>query len=238
MLVFTPSASNLKDKRLRQALSLAIDRAQLRKTLWNDRNYTPNGHQLPSFGKMYNPDRPGYVYDPEKAKKLLKEAGYDGREISFRVIPNYYLNGTEASQILQQMWKKVGINVALRFVDNFKQVRSKGVEIYSWSNTHRLPDPTGALMITWGPRAAIQRRYKFWTPPEAFNNGLNEILTTYDMDKRYAAFQKVLDIYEDEMPGTMLYNALYSYAVKKNIDWTPFPILFMDFRPDVLKIKG
>ncbi|MEQ8195258.1 MAG: oligopeptide ABC transporter substrate-binding protein, partial [Rhodospirillales bacterium] len=109
---------------------------------------------------------------------------------------------------------------------------------YAWSNTHRLPDPTGALMITWGPRSAIQRKYKFWQAPKAFNDGLNEILTTYDMDKRYAAFQKVLDIYEDEMPGTMLYNALYSYAVKKNIEWTPFPILFMDFRPDVLKIKG
>ncbi|MEQ8195650.1 MAG: ABC transporter substrate-binding protein, partial [Rhodospirillales bacterium] len=43
MLVFNMLAPSLKDKRLRQALSLAIDRAQLRKALWNDRNYTPNG---------------------------------------------------------------------------------------------------------------------------------------------------------------------------------------------------
>ncbi len=40
------------------------------------------------------------------------------------------------------------------------------------------------------------------------------------------------------MPVTMLYNPLYSYAVKKNIQWTPYPILYMDFRPDALKIKN
>ena len=46
MLVFTPTAKSLKDKRLRQALSLAIDRDLLRKSLWQDKNYTPLGHQL------------------------------------------------------------------------------------------------------------------------------------------------------------------------------------------------
>ena len=238
MLVFPPVAKNLKDKRLRQALSLAIDRAKLRKTLWQDKNYTPLGHQLPNFGQMYNPKRKGYVYDPEKAKQLVKASGYDGRPITFRIIPDYYLNGKEAAQILQQMWKKVGINIDLKFVDNFKQVRAKGVEIYAWSNTHRLPDPTGSLMITWGDRAAIQRKYKLWKAPAGFNKGLKKVLTSADPKKRFKTYQKVLDIYEDEMPGTMLYNPLYSYAAKKKIEWTPFPILFMDFRPDVLKIKG
>ena len=81
MLVFTPIAKNLQDKRLRQALSLAIDRDKLRKTLWLNRNYTPKGHQLPTFGKMYNPDRKGYVFDSEKTKKLVKASGYDGTPI-------------------------------------------------------------------------------------------------------------------------------------------------------------
>ena len=92
-------------------------------------------------------------------------------------------------------------------------------------------------MITWGKRASIQRKYKLWKPPKAFNKGLKKILTSSDPKERFKEFQKVLDIFEDEMPGTMLYNPLYSYAAKKKIEWTPYPILFMDFRPDVLKIK-
>ena len=135
MLVFTPTAKSLKDKRLRQALSLAIDRDLLRKSLWQDKNYTPLGHQLKNYGNMYNPKRKGYVYDPEKAKKLVKASGYDGKTLTYRMVPNYYLNGIEAGQVLLEMWKKVGINVKLEMVDNSKQKRGKGVEIYAWSNT-------------------------------------------------------------------------------------------------------
>ncbi|MEQ8193468.1 MAG: ABC transporter substrate-binding protein, partial [Rhodospirillales bacterium] len=233
-----PVSEKLKDKRLRQALSLAIDRDKLRDTLWGGKNFTPRGHQLPYYGEMYNPKRKGYVYDPEKAKKLVKESGYDGSFITYRSVPNYYKNGMEAAQILQEMWKKVGINVELKFVDNRSAVRAKGVEIFDWSNTYRLPDPTGALMINWGDRAPVQRKYKFWEAPEAFNGGLAKILASGDPKERYKEFQKVLDVFEDEMPATILYNPLMSYGVKKKIEWTPYPIFFMDFRPDVLKIKG
>ncbi|MFM1814080.1 MAG: hypothetical protein RLZ98_775 [Pseudomonadota bacterium] len=238
VLVLSPTAEKLKDKRLRQAMSLAIDRDALRNALWQGKNYTPNGHQLPSFGPMYNPKRPGYVYDQAKAQELVKASGYDGSEISFRLIPNYYLNGVEAAQIVQEMWRQVGIKARLDMVDNFTQVRAKGVEVFLWSNTYRLPDPTGAIDVLYGERSAFQRKYKLWEAPKTFNEGLAKILNSSEMKARYETYQQVLDIFEDEMPITILYNALYSYAVKKNIEWTPYPIFYMDFRPDVLKIKG
>jgi peptide/nickel transport system substrate-binding protein len=238
VVIISPQAKNLKSKELRQALSLAIDRATLRKALWQDKNYTPKGHQLATFGDMYNPKRKGYAYDPEKAKKLVKESGYDGAEISFRMIPNYYLNGVEAAQILQEMWRKVGINVRLDMMDNWKQVRGKGVEMYPWSNTFRLPDPTGAISVLYGKSSAVQRKYKVWKAPKAFNEGLDKLKKTGDPKERFETFQNVLDIFEDEMPMTMLYNPLVTYAAKSNIEWTAYPILYMDFRPDVFKIKG
>ena len=54
VLVFNQADPVLADKNLRQAMSYAIDRDALRKALWNDENYTPNGHQLASFGAMYS----------------------------------------------------------------------------------------------------------------------------------------------------------------------------------------
>jgi peptide/nickel transport system substrate-binding protein len=236
VVVFNTTNPVLKDKRIRQALSLAIDRDLLRKSLWLGRNYTPNGHQLPSFGPMYNKDRKGYVYDPEKAKKLLAEAGYKGEKVSYRLIPAYYLNGLEAAQIVQEMWRKVGFNVELQMVENFDQKRTKDAAVYAWSNSYRLPDPTGAIHVLWGPRSAIQRKYKYWTPP-AFNAAAEIVLNSGDMKVRYENFQKMLDIFEDEMPMTMLYNPLVTYGVKKNITWRPCELYFMDLRPDNLKIK-
>ncbi|MDY6861137.1 MAG: ABC transporter substrate-binding protein, partial [Pseudomonadota bacterium] len=76
MLVFFTKGP-LEDKRVRQALSLAINRPLLREALWDNKNYTPNGHQLPAY-TMWIKDYPEFAYDPEQAKALLKDAGYDG----------------------------------------------------------------------------------------------------------------------------------------------------------------
>jgi peptide/nickel transport system substrate-binding protein len=237
IVLFNTNAPALADKRLRQALSLAIDRKKLRDSLWGGQNYTPNGHQLKSFGSMYNPARKGYVYDPQRARELVKASGYDGRTLSLRAIPNYYLNGVEAAQVLLEMWKAVGINVKLDLVDNFKQVRSKGVEMHLWSNTYRLPDPAGGIVVMYGPNSAVQKEYNFWKAPAAFNEAAAVVVGSADPKARYDAFQKMLDIFEDEMPITMLYNATYTYAHKRKLDWKPTPILYMDFRPDVFRVR-
>jgi peptide/nickel transport system substrate-binding protein len=237
VVVFNSNAPALADKRLRQALSLAIDRKRLRDALWQGRNYTPNGHQLKAYGAMYNAERKGYVYDPELARKLVKASGYDGRTLSLRAIPNYYLNGIEAAQVLLEMWKAVGINVKLDLVDNFKQVRSKGLEMHLWSNTYRIPDPAGAIVVLYGVNSGMQKGYKFWNAPAGFNEAAEQVIGSADPKVRYAAFQKMLDIFEDDMPITMLYNPSYTYAHKRTLDWKPAPILYMDFRPDVFRIR-
>jgi peptide/nickel transport system substrate-binding protein len=99
-----------------------------------------------------------------------------------------------------------------------------------------LPDPTGAIHVLWGEESAIQRKNKYWTSKE-FNEAAKIVLTSADTKVRYAQFQKMLDIFEDEMPMTMLYNPLETYGVRKKIAWKPYELYFMDFRPDNLKIK-
>ncbi|QPH54949.1 ABC transporter substrate-binding protein [Pontivivens ytuae] len=236
VLVFSQADPVLASRELRQALSYAIDRDLLRQALWNDENYTPNGHQLASFGDMYEADREGFTFDLERAQELVAASGYDGSPISFRLIPDYYLNGQEAAQILQEMWRAAGITVELEFVENFTAVRDEGAQIYAWSNTYRLPDPTGAIMANWGPDAAIQTRYGFFTPPEEFNTLAGEMFTTSDVAERKAKFQRMLDIFEDEAPMTILYNPVVTFIMRDDIEWTPYSLFFMDFRADNFQI--
>jgi peptide/nickel transport system substrate-binding protein len=236
VLVFNTSDPLLADRRIRQALSLAIDRDAINKALWDGNALIPNGHQLPAFGQMHIADRPGYRFDLEQAKKLLAEAGYKGERIGYRIISNYYQRGNEAAQVLLEMWKKAGLNVEMEFVENFTQVRAKGLQIHAWSNTYRLPDPTGALLVNWGPNALIQTRFKHFTPPAAFNEAAQAMIGGATPEARRAAFIRALDIFEEEMPMTMLYNPINAFAMRKNIQWTPYPIHYMDFRPDVFRI--
>lgn len=236
VLVYNTEHPALKDKRVRQALSLAIDRAALISALWGNKTYTPNGHQLREFGPMYDPKRKPPEYNPEKARKLLEEAGYKGEVLLYKTMPTYYVNALSAAQIIQQMWKKVGVNMKLEVVESFKQKRTPDVAVYPWSNTYRLPDPTGAISVLWGKGSSIQKKFKYWKAPKEFNDLEGVVWSSADMRERFKAFQRMLDIFEDEMPMTILYNPFETYAMREGVEWTPYPIYFMDLRPYNLKI--
>ena len=235
MLVFFQDAPFMKDKNVRQALSLAIDRDLLRQALWNDKNFTPNGHQLPSY-VMYMADYPGFEFNPDKARSLVKSSSYEGEEIVYRLPLNYYLNSLEAAQAMQQMWKDVGLNVKVEPVENWSQVNDQeGTHIRPWSNTHRMPDPLGSFVPQWGNLGWVQRNRKYpereWKAPARFNELHRQIESETDMGARQAAYREALDIWMDETPGTMLYNPLETYALKKSIKWKPYSLYYMDFRP-------
>ncbi|MBI4126492.1 MAG: peptide ABC transporter substrate-binding protein [Deltaproteobacteria bacterium] len=105
----------LDDVRVRKALNYAIDRNVitekiLRKGDIPTPNYTPPG--LPG----YTPP-PGFSYDPEKARQLLKEAGYGpgGKPLMFEILYNTTDEHKLVAQAIQNMWKtNLGIDVTLR----------------------------------------------------------------------------------------------------------------------------
>jgi peptide/nickel transport system substrate-binding protein len=228
----------LEDKRVRQALSLGIDRDLLRQALWNDANYTPNGHQLPAYD-MWIEDFPEFAYDPEKARALLEEAGYDGAEITYRLPLNYYLNSLEAAQAMQQMWGEIGLNVTLEPRENWTQTREPGVNIEPWSNTHRMPDPLGSFVPQWGRDSGVQNNRQYperaWKAPARFNELHDVIIASTDWEARKAAYREALTIWNEEAPGTILYNPLETYALRRDIQWKPYGLYYMDFRPYNLK---
>ncbi|WP_293865512.1 ABC transporter substrate-binding protein [uncultured Alsobacter sp.] len=238
VLQFNTNDPVLSDKKLRHAMSLAIDRKALIDALWKGQTYAPNGHQLPSFGPLYIKDDKGYPYDPALAKKLLAESKYKGQEISYRLIPNYYLYNVEAAQVIQEMWRAVGINARIDYVDSFKEVRKPGAQVFAWSNTYRVPDPVGSILVLWGPDTDNQKTYKFYGASEAFNTAAADLQASADTAVRREAFARLLAAFEDDMPMTMLYNPVTGYALRKGVNWTPYSQYYMDFRPSNFSLAG
>lgn len=232
VLIFDNRDKVLADKRVRQALSLSIDRQKLVDALWLGKAVVPPSHNYPEYNQMFVEGR-ALPFDLPKAKALLKAAGYKGEPIVYRTQANYYTNALEAAQIMVEMWKAAGINANLQVVENSTQMRGDGSQISNWSNSTRLPDPLGALWIAWGPGGEIQTD-GLWTSPAAFNDLGRQLEAETDPAKRKALFAKMLDVWEDEVPGTILYQPLEAYAIKKRIAWRPTTFYFMDLRPDNL----
>jgi peptide/nickel transport system substrate-binding protein len=232
VLVFNESDKVLSDKRVRQALAASIDRQKLVDTLWQGTAKVPTSHNFPEYGQMYLEGRK-LPYDPAKAKALLDAAGYKGEPIVYRTQANYYTNAVEAAQIMIEMWKAVGINASLQVVENSTQLRGPGAQIFNWSNSTRLPDPLGAIWVAWGPTGEIQTS-GFWKSAEAFNKAGRALEAETDPVKRKALFAEMLDVWEDEVPATILYQPSEAYAIKRSIAWRPTTFYFMDLRPDNL----
>lgn len=229
VLYFDTRLAPLDKPEVRQALNWALDYELMNEALWQGEGGVLKGLQLPSYGPLYDPDRAFFRHDPETARALLAKAGYQGEEIVFRTLP-YYLNAPEAGEIMQQMWQAAGLNVRLEIVENFEQIRAPGVHILPTSVAFRYPDPLGGgVIVHWGPRAVMQRQ-GYWSPAE-YNQVGEQLAAATDPAERRALFQRMLDIWEAEAPGVIMYQPLELFAKRRSINFTHYPLYYMDFRP-------
>jgi ABC-type transport system substrate-binding protein len=109
---FNCAKKPFNDERVRQAFNLAMDRESIVKNIYQGRALVASNIVAP-LTTGYFP-LPAYPYEPEKAKKLLAEAGYpNGLKAKFISPQGRYPKDFEMSQALQQQWKKAGIDVTL-----------------------------------------------------------------------------------------------------------------------------
>jgi peptide/nickel transport system substrate-binding protein len=240
VLRYNPRHPSMSSKLLRQAMNLAIDRELLVESLWGGRAVLMRGHQFPEYagpigGSQYNEERPYTPFDPDRARELVAESGYEGEKIVVRSGASYYTNGAEAAQAIVQMWQDVGINAEVEITEDTTAGGPEAMQVNNWSNSSFVADPDGAFWLRWGEPTPVQR--DFWTPENPrFNELGNAARETLDVDFRYEAYQEMLDIFEDEAPGTVLYIPIENYGVRSNVEWLPYSFYYMDLRPDVLKI--
>lgn len=104
------------DVRVRQALNYAVDKEAIVKNLYQGRALVSTG-MVPPLATGFFPVK-GYPYDPEKAKKLLAEAGYpNGFKAKLWSPQGRYPKDFELAQAVQQQLKKVGIDCTLETME-------------------------------------------------------------------------------------------------------------------------
>ena len=111
---FSPFINN---KKLRQALNYAIDREKIVKFILKNRGIAAQNGPLPKGMPGYDSLTKGYSYNPEKAKKLLKEAGYpEGKGLELTLVISSDEIQRSVAIALQEQLKEFGINLILEQV--------------------------------------------------------------------------------------------------------------------------
>ena len=80
----------LADPRVRLAMAHAIDGQAIVDALWAGRTRVPPGLQWEFYGPMFIAGWTVPRYDPALARSLLRDAGYQGAPIPYRIRNNYY----------------------------------------------------------------------------------------------------------------------------------------------------
>lgn len=103
-----------KDKRVREAMNVAIDREAIKRTIMRGLSIPAAIMVAPGVnGNTPDIDQP-IKADVEKAKKLMADAGYpDGFDVQLNCPNNRYVNDEEVCQAAVSMWAKIGIKARL-----------------------------------------------------------------------------------------------------------------------------
>jgi len=235
LTVFDKTHPALRDARIRRALTHSIDREAIARALWAGRAPVPPGLQFAFYGPMRVEGWEAPKFDPAEARRLLREAGYRGEPIPYRLLNNYYTAQVPTAQILVEGWRAVGLNVAIEMRENFPQVLSSagagtaaGRGIRDWSNSASFNDPVASLTAAHGPEGQ-QWQIGEWRNEEF--GRLSAVLEgSMEAEARQRAFRRMLEIAEREDPAyTVLHQTANFTARRRDLPWRAGQSFAMDF---------
>jgi peptide/nickel transport system substrate-binding protein len=212
------------DKRVRQALNHAVDKDAINKSLYQGLAVAMTS-PLPAAQWGFDESLKGYPYDPDKAKALLKEAGYpDGFKVEFLSYNSprgYNPAGAELSVAVQGFLTKVGVETSIQKMEMgafLAQVRSGKYNAGIWTGgfTGDNGDPDQFLTALFGSESipvGNTARYK----NEEVDRILAQAQSISDHDKRVALYKQVQKLILEDAPWIFVNSVLQVRAARKEV---------------------
>ena len=215
----------MANTQLRQAILHAIDRDLLVQALFAGKTTPANSFQSKTFGDMYLPEFETKLYDPQKARDLIKASGYKGEQIVWRIQPSYYTLEMTVSQAVASMLKQVGLNVRIDVKENWTQVEAAGKDrmINNASFSAYFPDPASQLWRRMKPGSFWEAEGYFPASDEykRICELGKELDSSVDPARRKAAWGEMLKQFNANPYACPLYALPMIYAKQKNVVWEP-----------------
>lgn len=205
---------NVPDVKVRQAMLYAIDRQQILEELLNGHGEIVDGF-LSSASPFYDDSLTPVSYDPEKAKALLEEAGWDGSQTI-----RFYVNSGDstfvnAASIIAAEWAAVGIKAEIQTVDFATLMSVAGTEDYdvlAVQYTYAPVDPYPDVAWLLGGEGS-------WTgySDDTLNDALTKSQLTSDPEETKELFSVVDKKVQEDVPMFSAYVISAQGAVSKRI---------------------
>ena len=221
----TNGKNPLKDRKVRQALALAIDRGAIVQRVMEG-FAAPAADLLPEpmFGTRQN--TPMAAADVAQAKKLLAEAGYpDGFSITLGTASGRYVNDTKVAEAIAAQWTAAGVKTQVEalappvFAKNRDEYRYSAYIAGYATTTGEMSEVLRALVATPSPERGVGWANKGRYSNPALDARLAEALRTVDVEKRGALLQEASRLAMDDFAILPLYFEITVWAMRKGLTY-------------------
>lgn len=213
----------LADARVRQALSLAIDRRMIQERVMENAALA-SAQFMPPGAYSALPDLPVPAADPDAARRLLAEAGYpQGFQLTLAGSSDRYMNDARVVQAVGQMWARIGIRTTVEaqpyaaFIGRATR-REAPVNLLSWGNsTGEVSVLLNSVLRTVNRERGhgSSNRIQYSNPD--LDRLIGEAEVELDAAKREGLLQRATRMVLDDHPIVPLYLQNAIWAMRANI---------------------
>ena len=223
------------DVRVRQALSYATDVDEILDITAEGKGTKIGSSMFPAFGKYYDESLSKlYPTDIEKAKELLKEAGYENGFNMTITVPSNYQPHIDVAQVLAEQYKKIGVNAEIQLVE----WNSWLSDVYTGRNFESTVIGVDASYLA---ASALLSRFESTAAnnfinfkSDAYDKAYNKTLTTADDDERTALYLECEKILADEAANVYIQDLPEYVVLNKKFTGYEFYPLYVQ---DIAKLK-
>lgn len=215
-----------KDKLVRQAFNYAVDKNAIAKKILFEMGQPLDGPCPPLLFGYYKMDKK-FDYNPDKAKELLKEAGFDfSKTVHLRTPNGRYLFDKQIAEAVQAYLQAIGVKAELRTYDwptyvagLLKPIEDTELEVFllGWGVT--VLDADNQLYMqfhsTVSPPNGLGAAH--YSNPE-FDKVIEASRVETDPDKRLELLKKASEIVWDDCPWLWLHVEKFLLAHRSNIE--------------------
>ena len=200
---------------VRMALKLSIDREEVLQKILGGYGRVGNDHPISPANRYYNTELEQRVYDPEKAKWHLKQAGLENLKVELSASDGLYAGAVDTTVLFREHAKQSGIDlIPKRMPDDgyWSDVWLK----HPWCASYWSGRPTEDWMFTQGYSADSNWNESFWK-----NDRFNELLVSaraeVDDEKRKAMYWEMQAICRDDCGSVIHAFANHISAYTSNV---------------------
>lgn len=229
LMALNNSVEPFNDVKVRQAINYAVNKEEIINTVVNGNGTKVDSFLSPSMSTYFNTDLKNcYNTDIEKAKTLLKEAGYENGFKMTITVPSNYQTHVDTAQVIKNQLSKIGIEADIQLIEWAQWLDT----VYGKANYEAtIIGHSGKLdpndFLNRFDSAYDKNYFKFSNPQ--YDELIHQAAVSTDEAKRVELFKECQQLLVDQAAAVYIQDPDVIYATSKSVQGMKnYPVTFLD----------